>query len=131
MEHDQIQHEGNGVYVIENLADESSEMTFEDIEQSLRGQGFRYQQIGEEEENEYGLVEINTGIKMTYDLDEEAAYIHLTELSPTKEKVLPEALVKGHIDQAFSLAELYVKEKDANKEKYFFGTEEYNQIWEG
>jgi len=126
MLHSQIKDEGKGVYLIEQLSEDHTDFSFADIEQSLLEQGYEHKDEDDgNQTSEIRLSNSETETSIRYDYGTDEAKFFFTDLSPTKEKVLDEALTVGHIDGAFSLQELYSMENNDSKDNITFGTEEY------
>jgi hypothetical protein len=129
--HSQITYEGDGIYLIEGLSEDDSDFTFADIENSLLEQDFLHKDLETgNQTSEIGLLDFETSTSIKYDFEDDTAKLYFTELSPTKEKVLDEALTVGHAPGAFSLRDLYRMETDQDKDVYQKGTEEYYRAWE-
>ncbi|MFT4868402.1 MAG: hypothetical protein ACI9LV_001032 [Candidatus Nanohaloarchaea archaeon] len=130
MLHDQFSYKGDGIYLIEGLSEDDSDFSFADIENSLLEQDFIHKDLETgNQTTEVGLLDLETSTSIKYDFEEDTAKLYFTELSPTKEKVLDEALTAGHVPGAFSLRELYRMETDPDKDVYQKGTEEYYNAW--
>lgn len=117
-----------GMYLID-LEDSEAGMDFPTIESSLRSQGFSY--TGSDTGNTTDYIELEDGklpvISIKYEVEKDQAILSLTDLSPTKETSLKEALTKGHWRNKMRLRELYLLEEDPNKDIYTFGTPEYER----
>ncbi|PSG99218.1 MAG: hypothetical protein BRC29_03775 [Nanohaloarchaea archaeon SW_7_43_1] len=126
MLHNQIRDEGNGLYLIKQLSEDHTDFSFADIEQSLLQQDYEHKDEGNgNQTSEIKLANSDTETVIKYKYGTDEAKFYFTDLSPTKEKVLDEALTVGHIDGAFSLKNLYSMENDNSKDEIAFGTEEY------